>query len=291
MPTFAQIDRDGWLWRRGRVLLIALLLLLFLGLATRPWQSPIWRQVKATQPELNLQDVEGALGQGLIIGLIGGFRTIIADFLFIRANLFWEKKDRPNTEAMLNLVVAVDPRPMFFWLNGARMLAYDMPAWEIKERGGFGQIPAGIERAIKEDYAELGVAFIDKAKSFHPDDYRVPLEKAQIYTNRLEDYAQAGQYYEEVIAMEGAPFYADRIYAEMLRRSGRPQAAYEHLTALYPTLPKDHISAAPDVVLERIRELEAEMDLPSMSRFPTQPEERIEGEFEMPNLENNALTP
>ncbi len=279
--------KDNWWWRRARVFGLSALSLFVLGLALSPVERPIWDEVKATQPELNLREVEGALGQGLVIGLIGGFRAIIADFLFIKTNTYWENKDRPNTEAMLNLVTAVDPRPMFFWLNGARMMAYDMPAWEAQEMGGYANLPPAVEKNLKARYAELGMNFIDKAGSFHPNDYRVPLEKAQISINRLEDPAQAAKYYKEVVAMPDSPYYADRIYAEMLKRSGHQQEAYDYLRALYPTLPRDNAMAATNVVLERIRELEDELDLPPIQRLPTQDTE-VRPAFTAPS-ENNGF--
>ncbi|WOO41194.1 hypothetical protein [Rubellicoccus peritrichatus] len=275
-------DKDSWLWRKGRVGVIAVLTLFLVGLLTSTFERPIWKEVKATQPELNLREVEGALGQGLVIGLIGGFRTIIADFLFIRANGFWEKRDRPKTEAMLNLVTAIDPRPMFFWLNGARMMAYDMPAWEMRDLGGYDEVPKSVENKIKAEYAQLGLDYIAKAEAFHPNDFRVPLEKAQIYLNRLNDTEAAATYYKEVTEMEDAPYYANRIYAEMLKRSGRPEEAYRYLVELYPTLPTDDFRASQDVVLERIRELEEQLNVPSFKRFPVQPKyEDVTGKFQI----------
>lgn len=275
-------DKDSWLWRKGRVVVVAVLTLFLVGLLTSSFERPIWNEVKATQPELNLRQVEGALGQGLIIGLLGGFRTIISDFLFIRANTHWEDRDRPNTEAMLNLVTAIDPRPMFFWLNGARMMAYDMPSWEVRELGGYDAVPKSVEEKIKAEYAQLGLDYISKAEAFHPDDFRVPLEKAQIYLNRLNDTETAATYYKEVAEMDGAPYYANRIYAEMLKRSGRPDEAYKHLVELYPTLPTDDFRASQDVVLERIRELEDDLNIPSFNRFPVQPDyEDVSNKFQI----------
>ncbi len=66
-----------------------LLLLVLLGLLTRPIEAPAWKAVKAGQSEMNLEAFEGALGQGLIIGVLGGFRAILADFLWIRTNIIW----------------------------------------------------------------------------------------------------------------------------------------------------------------------------------------------------------
>lgn len=277
--------KDNWWWPRARVFVLTVLSLFVLGLVLSPLERTTWAEVKATQPELNLREVEGALGQGLVIGLIGGFRAIIADMLFIRTNVYWEAKDRPNTEALLNLVTAVDPRPMFFWLNGSRMMAYDMPAWEAQKMGGYENLPPAVEQNLKARYAKLGLDFMDKAAKFHPDDYRVPLEKAQIYHNRMEDYGNSAQYYKEVLSKPNAPHFAERIYAEMLKKDNRPEEAYFYLRGLYPTLPDNPMASRP-VVLERIRELEDQLELPMVQRLPIQDEE-VQPAFQAPSRQNN----
>ena len=114
--------------RLSRIVSI-LLLLVLLGLLARPIEAPAWKAVKAGQSEMNLEAFEGALGQGLIIGVLGGFRAILADFLWIRTNIIWERKDRAKLDSMVRLVTTLDPRPDFFWINGSRMI-------EIKAQGG-----------------------------------------------------------------------------------------------------------------------------------------------------------
>ena len=124
------------LLQRSRSVGIVLLTLLSLGLVTRPIEAPAWEIVKAGQPEMNLEAIEGSLGQGLVIGVLGGFRAVMADFLWIRTNTIWERRDRVKLDAMVRLVTTLDPRPDFFWINGARMIAYDVPNWRIREEGG-----------------------------------------------------------------------------------------------------------------------------------------------------------
>ena len=85
--------RNIWL-QRAYTFVVCVCALLLIGLIVSPLQRKAWGEVRSLQPELNLREVEGALGQGLVIGLLGGFRTIIADMVFIRANVYWEKKDR-----------------------------------------------------------------------------------------------------------------------------------------------------------------------------------------------------
>ncbi|MEC8209503.1 MAG: hypothetical protein VX051_03515, partial [Verrucomicrobiota bacterium] len=125
-----------------------LLLLVLLALIARPIEAPALKAVKMGQPEMNLDALEDTLGQGLIIGVLGGFRAILADFLWIRTNVIWERKDRIKLDSMVRLVTTLDPRPDFFWINSSRMIAYDVPNWRIREEGGYSNVPEERQQAI-----------------------------------------------------------------------------------------------------------------------------------------------
>ncbi len=267
------LKRNIWV-RRALTCVVCVCVLLIVGLIVSPLQRSAWGQVRSLQPELNLKKVEGALGQGLVVGLLGGFRTIIADMVFIRANVYWEKKDREKTEALINLTTAIDPRPMFFWLNGSRIMAYDIPIWRIREAGGLDEVPKSVQDQIYKEQAERGIDLIDSAGQYHPGDYRVPLEKAQIYNNKLKDKEKAAEYFLKAYHAEDGPYYTARIYAELLRQMDRQQEAYDFYRELYRDLPDDDMRANKPVILERIRELEKELNTPAVQRLPAQTGER-----------------
>jgi len=263
------IDRNHWFIRAAARTAVTAAVLAIAGLATSPIERRAWGEVKRLQPELNLADVEEALGQGMVLGLLGGMRTIIADFVFLRANYYWERRDRTNTEALVALTTSIDPRPLFFWINGARMIGYDVPVWRIKERGGFDEVPQVVQDEIFAEQGRRALAMMDRAARFHPDDYRIPLEKGQLYLNKLKDLETAAEYYRQVGEMEDGPYFASRIYAELLRRMGRLEEAYAFLKDLHRELPPPSVEprAARNVVLERIRELEDELEIAEHERF------------------------
>lgn len=246
---------------------LVLLVFLGLGLLMRPLEVPAWQTVKSRQIELNLEGVEGALGQGLVIGVLGGFRTIVADFMWLQLNHHWEKRERVKVDALIRLVTMLDPRPDFFWINGARMTAYDVPNWRIREAGGYNVVPEVRQREIDREQAEQAFALLRRALEFHPDNPKVHLEFAQIYLNRLKDFENAAQWFLSASHQENAPFYAARIHAELLRRMDKDQQAYTFLKGLFLSLPDDNPYAQKDIVLERIRELEGELGIPEMLRF------------------------
>lgn len=252
--------------QRGIRITSILLVLVLLGVLTRPIEAPAWEIVKSGQPEMNLEAIESALGQGLVIGVLGGFRAILADFLWIRTNTIWERKDRVKLDAMIRLVTTLDPRPDFFWINGSRMLAYDVPNWRVREEGGYDVVPKSRQDTIELEQSGQAFELLDQALAFHPENSRLYLEKGQIYLNRLKDPTNAAVWFLKASEQPEAPYFAARIYAELLRRDGKNEEAYAYLKELHRELP-DVPLAQKGVILERIRELEILLDIPIWESF------------------------
>lgn len=243
-----------------------LLLLVLLALIARPIEAPALKAVKMGQPEMNLDALEDTLGQGLIIGVLGGFRAILADFLWIRTNVIWERKDRIKLDSMVRLVTTLDPRPDFFWINSSRMIAYDVPNWRIREEGGYSNVPEERQHAINLEQSALAFDLVDQALDFHPENAKLYLEKAQIYLNRLKDDANAAEWFLRASQQDDAPYYAGRIHAELLRKQGLNAEAYDFLKNLHTELP-DTPYAQKGIVLQRILDLEKTLKIPLRERF------------------------
>ena len=266
--------QDPLLTRLSRIVSI-LLLLVLLGLLARPIEAPAWKAVKAGQSEMNIERLEGALGQGLVIGVLGGFRAILADFLWIRTNTIWERKDRVKLDSMVRLVTTLDPRPDFFWINGSRMIAYDVPNWRIREEGGYSDVAEERQQTIDLEQSAQAFDLIDQALEFHPDNAKLYLEKAQIYLNRLKDDANAAKCFLQASQQADAPYFAARIHAELLRKQGLDAEAYGFLKNLHTELPNTPF-AQKNIILERIRDLEKTLNIPFWERFMPQDEPMVE---------------
>lgn len=258
--------------------ILVVVLLTIVGASVRPFEEPAWQFVRSKQPALELDSLQGALGQGVTVGLLGGFRAIVADFFWIKTNSVWEDNDLPSTQTFIKLVTAIDPRPLYFWQNGSRMIAYDMPNWRITKEGGYDAVPKTRQRRIDEEQSAVALKYLNEAFRHHPSSALLYVEIANVYLNRLKDTAAAAEAYRMASLQPDAPYYAARIYAELLRRLGRTTEAYAWLKKLYPTLPKavDEAkgitefqvqSAMAPVVLERIRELEQELNVPAIDSF------------------------
>lgn len=241
------------------------------GVVTEPLGGPAWRKLRSRQPALELGAIEGGLGQGLTIGLLGGFRCIIADFLWLETNNSWEDMNLPATQTLIKLVVGVDPRPLYFWMNGSRMIAYDMAAWRIDALGGPNVVPAPVQHRINQEQSAVAVAMLERALAHHQRAAAlIYVEIASIHLQRLNDAATAAIYYRKAAEQPGAPHYVARIYGELLRQLGRTREAYDWLRETYVRLPLEDDPRDPAmrrVVFDRIRTLEQQLGIPDTERF------------------------
>lgn len=253
-----------------KAIIVVFVVLFITGLALRPIGDPAWEELKAREPALGLEDLEAALGQGITIGMLGGFRAVVADLLWIRTNAVWENQEPaviPATETLIRLVTTVDPRPVYFWLNGARMIAYDMSVWRVHAAGGYDAVPDSVIRRFHDEQAETAIRLLHRGFDFHPDRAEILVDIANIYLRRMDNVEMAAEYYRRASEVPNPPGYAPRIYAQLLRRMGEDEAAYRWLVDLYPTLDPENITHRIELVLSRIRELEDELDIPFPERF------------------------
>lgn len=242
--------------------------LLVAGLVGARVGEPAWVSVRRDMPALAGGDLQAAAGEGLTIGLLGGFRAVAADFLWVRTNAVWEDQDLAGTQALIRLVTIVDPRPLLFWINGARMIAYDMPVWRIDAARGIGaEVPRAVQVRITREQAAAAIELLERAVSHHPDEPLVVIEHANIVLRKLGDLEQAAALYRRAALMPGAPYYAARIHAELLRQMGRHREALDWLVAVHRRLPADDPRALWELVFDRIRELEDVLQVPAPQRY------------------------
>ncbi len=217
------------------------------GWALRPLAEPIREELRSAEPAPRLGSLSDALGQGM--NVLGGLRAMLADFIYLKACLDWEDTRLDQTIAGLRLATAVDPSSLYFWLNGASMMALDMSNWRVDAEGGAYKVPKARQRQIDREQAALGLAFLEEARRFHPRAPTIYEKMAFIHHIRLRPAAEdeaganaellrAAELYHLASTQPGAPFYDVRLQASLLKEAGHFREAYDALVKIYPTLPK-----------------------------------------------------
>lgn len=185
------------------------------------------------------------------LAVLGGFRSAAAGAAWLQANLAWERRDADRTRVFLEATLAADDRPLYFWLNAARMMAYDFPRWRTSDA------PMGVRDKVVREEAGRALALLERALVRHPARAEIYLEMANIHLRALGDREEAARLFRLAAEQPGAPWHAARIHAELLRELGRPAEALAWLRGILPSLPVDDPAARRQVVAQRIRELES----------------------------------
>ncbi len=231
------------------------------GVALRPMEN-VERARREQRVSGRGDDLGAALTpQALMQGLLGDFRAVVADVLWLEAHGRVEARDLPGTETLLELVTVVDPRPLYFWVNGARVVAYDMPAWRDEKAGVSSRMADDERHKLTHEQAHRAVRRLETARRFHPDSAALWIEQANIELNCLGDVEAAAESYRRASEQADAPYFAARLHAELLRRLGRKEEALIWLVRLHPHLPPGDAAAGAALVLARIRELERELGI------------------------------
>jgi len=208
----------------------------------------------AVSRDASAEQLTALSGNSGRLALLGGMRSLVASGFWLRANLAWEHRDLASTQALIEATVAADERPLYFWLNGARILANDVPEWRMA-----GPVPAALRPRVNEEQAQVALRFLEKGLRWHGSDAALYIEMANIHLRRRGDVGSAARYYRLAAEQPHAPYYAARIHAELLHEIGRGQEALLWLRQILPGLPAADPLARREVVLERIEALEREL--------------------------------
>ncbi|MEM9159388.1 MAG: hypothetical protein AAGB46_10090 [Verrucomicrobiota bacterium] len=230
---------------------------LLLGWATRGLEQSASEDFGQSSDTEKLEALTQArLSQGMSLALLGGYRPIVANMVWIAMDGAWMRRDFDTTLSHIKLATSIDPRHEFFWLNGARIIANDMPTWRYSYEE-MDRLHTTIEgRMIKDEFAEEALELLEKGSSRLPENPLILAEMGVIEWRKKDNLQRAGDLFLKAWGMPDAPYYVGRIYAEVLERQGRREEALAFLREMVIDLPENELEAMVPVVRERIRRLE-----------------------------------
>lgn len=244
---------------RKRIVIVSVVLVLVLGAITSRWQRSLNKVVEGEQSEaLSSAPARESIGQGLSLAVLGGYRSIAANIIWLEMNGSWERREVDETVTKIELATATDPRAVFFWVNGARIIANDLPAWIVDAQGIDPDLNPVTMQAINRKFSAKALQLIEDGLQSHPGNVELMVDRAVIYWKKLKEIEIAAENFLEISKIPNGPYFAGRLYAELLVKLGRNDEALAYLRGLYPTLPDGDIRAMKPFVAERIRELENE---------------------------------
>jgi hypothetical protein len=258
--------------RLRRAFLIALLLGLWAPVKVA-WEQNIAREQDflryrgaAMTPELRDQ-----LSQGLTIGVLSGMRNVVADFVWLEVTTEWMASRYFRMAFYINVCMSLQPRWPVFPCMGGWQLAYNASVAAQQDPTEPNPL-----RRLKASrfWIEKGLDVYKRGLQNNPTYWRLWNETAQLYDQRLHDYATAAYYYQKASEQPGAMTYLERFPAHMYdpHHLNDPEKEYEEWKKLWfrltPEQKEEKFHLAGQIESD-IRRLEQKLSIPKEKRvFP-----------------------
>lgn len=198
----------------------------------------------------DMQSVRASIGNGSLFAVLGGYRSLVADFVWIRSYVCWENKDIARCVSSMELACAIDPQMTMFWVQGASVIAFDIPHWIFNNLPKKMQTDEKME-VLRVRQARQAIAFIDKGLAMFPDNYDLLIQKGQVAIGaKLFDIAE--DCYARASELNDG-FYARRIYASLLVKNGKFAKAIKVLEKLLSEA--EQTNPARTLIAEQLQEV------------------------------------
>lgn len=227
----------------------------FVCLLLEPVESRLRADWDMEDSRLAVDSVKASNREGAVVAVLGGFRSLFANLLWLEIYQAWEQRDRLRLERLIPSVIHLSPENEYFWVHAAGILAYDVPHWRIEAAGGPLTVNANLQNRMHRVQAEAALSLIEKGLQWQPASLKLHLEAAYICVNKLSDYEGAASWFYRASQLSDAPDYVRRLYADQLIHLGRVDDAIGFLEQLAKRLSQADPQQQMGLVLRRIEAL------------------------------------
>src|SRR5204862_119951 len=222
-------------------LLLVLVTLIVIGAIKLPVErdlAVIHRQEHFRGVEFNL-DLREKLGQLGFIAALSGFRAIVADGLFIQANVAWERTEWGRVLLLFQQITTLQPRVIMFWDMAAWHMAWNASVAALNDKT---QPRLALRVKAQREYFALGKDFLERGIKNNPDRPQLCEALARLYKEKYKNHERASEFFAKAAALTGAPSYERRFSAyELSYCEGREREAYDRLRRLYDKGEKERL--------------------------------------------------
>jgi hypothetical protein len=205
------------------------------------------------------------VGQGMAIGLLAGFRGVVADFLWIQGHTFWEKKEWLRQYRNIQLVTALQPQAVMFWDTGAWHFAWNV-GYAVSVDPSNATKAVGLKR--QREWWDHGKSLLERGIENVPNRYELYFALGWLYMQKYNDPCRASEQLAIASSYKEAPSYISRLHARMMEQCGFLREAYDDWVRMWHE-DRTQVNHPWSVVEREIRRLEEQLNIPEKDRiFP-----------------------
>jgi hypothetical protein len=247
---------------RIRSYVLVTILLLGFGALRLPVETRLSAEHRAAYfgtVKLNLA-LREKIGQMGFLAALSGFRTLVADLLWIQAHGSWERVEYGRMNLLLGTVTTLAPRNVNFWDMSSWHMAYNASVAAFEDRK---QPKLALRLKAQREYFLLGKDYAERGIENNPDSYLLHQSLANIFKNKFNDHCAAAAEYAKSAALPHAPTYEKRFAAyEMSYCPGHDREAWQMLRKLYDMGPQERLPT----LETRLKAMEEKLQLPPEQR-------------------------
>ena len=242
--------------------LLAVGALLLFGVVRLPMEMSLERDHRAARfhgakLDLSLREKIGQMG---FLAALSGFRALVADGLWIHANVVWERVEWGAMKVDFDAVTTLQPRCVLFWDNAAWHMYANASIAAYQDRR---QPRAALRLKAQREYWKLGEDYLIRGIANNPESATLHISLGTLYRDRFQDHCQAAEVYARGAALPSAPVYLHRFAAyELADCPGHEREAYEKLLALYHRGEDERLPT----LLRHLGELQEKLHVPAAQK-------------------------
>ena len=170
--------------------LLATILLLVFGFVRLPIETTLARQYQTAgfgrvKLDLGLRE---RLGQQGFLAALSGFRTPVADVLWIEAETAWERVEYGRMNLLFSTVTTLTPKNVNFWQMSAWHMAFNASLAAFNDKT---QPKVALRLKAQHEYFLLGKDYAEHGIANNPSSYELYQALANIYKYKLGDHCNA----------------------------------------------------------------------------------------------------
>ena len=220
---------------RWKSLCLALAVILAGGLLRLPLEQYYTAEMRRknlleTPLKLSMRD---ELGQTLFIAVLGGFRSVVASIMELRAITPWQQSNFGVVEECYAVCTRLQPREAHYWEQRAwHQAANARDTYRYESR-----LTEANREILAQQAVDNGIRIVREGLTWLPQSWKL-WDRLAFYSsmpwNQKPDHAAAAEYYAKAAAIEGAPGVFRRLHVyQVARIPKREWEAWGKLLALY----------------------------------------------------------
>jgi len=201
------------------------------------------------------------IGQLGFVAAFSGFRSLIADLLFIRAHIAWEQTEWGRVLFLFRQITTLQPQAILFWDMAAWHMGWNASVAALNDRS---QPRLALRIKAQRQYFALARDFLERGIKNNPARPELYETLGRLYREKYHDHERASHCFQMAAEQPGARSYDKRFAAyELSYCDGREREAYERLHRLYLRGKSERL---PTLIM-RLKFLEKKLDLPMEERI------------------------